>query len=146
VAILLAAGVSSRMNTKLPKVLHEVTGRPMLAYVLDACRSVGVDKIYVIVGFGAEQVRERFAEEAADIVRQQPQLARRRSRCTEHPRISPVTPFCAGVALIRARLQTHRSTGRAGGGNACYGGPGRSHRLRADRARCLWQYSGHRRG
>jgi bifunctional UDP-N-acetylglucosamine pyrophosphorylase/glucosamine-1-phosphate N-acetyltransferase len=67
VAILLAAGVSSRMNTKLPKVLHEVTGRPMLAYVLDACRSVGVDKIYVIVGFGADQVKERFTDDS-DIV------------------------------------------------------------------------------
>jgi bifunctional UDP-N-acetylglucosamine pyrophosphorylase/glucosamine-1-phosphate N-acetyltransferase len=68
VAILLAAGVSSRMNTHLPKVLHEVTGRPMLAYVLDACRSVGVDRIYVVVGFGADQVKERFAEESSDIV------------------------------------------------------------------------------
>jgi bifunctional UDP-N-acetylglucosamine pyrophosphorylase/glucosamine-1-phosphate N-acetyltransferase len=67
VAILLAAGVSSRMNTLLPKVLHEVTGRPMLAYVLDACRSVGVDKIYVVVGFGADQVEQRFGE-ASDIV------------------------------------------------------------------------------
>jgi bifunctional UDP-N-acetylglucosamine pyrophosphorylase/glucosamine-1-phosphate N-acetyltransferase len=68
VAILLAAGVSSRMNTHLPKVLHEVTGRPMLAYVLDACRSVGVDKIHVVVGFGADQVKERFADESSDIV------------------------------------------------------------------------------
>ncbi len=55
------------MNTRLPKVLHEVTGRPMLAYVLDACRSVGVEKIYVVVGFGADQVQERFAD-AKDIV------------------------------------------------------------------------------
>jgi len=67
VAIILAAGVSSRMNTRLPKVLHEVTGRPMLAYVLDACRSVGVEKIYVVVGFGGDQVRHRFAE-ASDVV------------------------------------------------------------------------------
>jgi bifunctional UDP-N-acetylglucosamine pyrophosphorylase/glucosamine-1-phosphate N-acetyltransferase len=67
VAIILAAGVSSRMNTRLPKVLHEVTGRPMLAYVLDACRSVGVERIYVVVGFGADQVRDRFAD-ASDVV------------------------------------------------------------------------------
>ncbi len=67
VAILLAAGASSRMNTLLPKVLHEVTGRPMLAYVLDACRSVGTEKIYVVVGFGADQVKERFSD-ASDIV------------------------------------------------------------------------------
>ena len=66
VAIILAAGVSSRMNTKLPKVLHEVCGRPMLAYVLDACRAVGVKKLYVVVGYGADQVKEAFAD-AKDI-------------------------------------------------------------------------------
>jgi len=63
VAIILAAGISSRMNTKLPKVLHEVCGRPMLAYVLDACRSAGVQKCYVIVGYGKEQVMARFADD-----------------------------------------------------------------------------------
>jgi bifunctional UDP-N-acetylglucosamine pyrophosphorylase/glucosamine-1-phosphate N-acetyltransferase len=67
VAIILAAGVSSRMNTQLPKVLHEVCGRAMLAYVLDACRTVGVERLYVVVGFGADQVRQRF-EDAEDIV------------------------------------------------------------------------------
>lgn len=61
VAVILAAGVSSRMNTELPKVLHEVCGRPMLGYVLDACREVGVRKIYVVVGYGAEQVKDWFA-------------------------------------------------------------------------------------
>ena len=63
VAIILAAGVSSRMNTKLPKVLHEVCGRPMLAYVLDACRTAGVEKLYVVVGYGSENVKERFCSE-----------------------------------------------------------------------------------
>jgi len=67
VAIILAAGISSRMNTDTPKVLHEVCGRPMLAYVLDACRGVGVGKIYVVVGFGGEQVKKRF-EADDDIV------------------------------------------------------------------------------
>ena len=61
----MAAGVSSRMNTKLAKVLHEVCGRPMLAYVLDACREAGIEKIYMVVGYGAEQVKERFSD--ADI-------------------------------------------------------------------------------
>ena len=66
-AIILAAGVSSRMNTQLAKVLHEVCGRPMLAYVLDACRQVGVGKMYVVVGYGIEHVRERFGD-VEDIV------------------------------------------------------------------------------
>ncbi|NIP23420.1 MAG: NTP transferase domain-containing protein [Phycisphaerae bacterium] len=67
VAIILAAGISKRMHTELPKVLHEVCGRPMLAYVLDACREVGIEKIYVVVGFGNEQIKERF-NKAVDIV------------------------------------------------------------------------------
>ena len=67
VAIILAAGVSSRMNTQIAKVLHEVCGRPMLAYVLDACREVGIKKIYVVVGFSSEQVKECFSD-ADDIV------------------------------------------------------------------------------
>jgi len=66
-AIILAAGVSSRMNTQLAKVLHEVCGRPMLAYVLDTCRQVGVGKIYIVVGYGTEQVQERFSD-ADDII------------------------------------------------------------------------------
>ncbi len=66
-AVILAAGVSSRMNTMLPKVLHEVCGRPMLSYVLDACRAVDVEKIYVVVGYGADQVKERYAGDS-DIV------------------------------------------------------------------------------
>jgi len=67
VAIILAAGISSRMNTQLPKVLHEVCGRPMLAYVLDACRQAGLGKIYVVVGYGTGQVRGQFGA-ASDIV------------------------------------------------------------------------------
>lgn len=58
----MAAGVSSRMNTQMAKVLHEVCGRPMLAYVLDACRKMGIQKIYVVVGFSSEQVKECFSE------------------------------------------------------------------------------------
>ena len=66
-AIILAAGVSSRMNTQLPKVLHEVCGRAMLAYVIDACRGAGIEKVYVIVGYGKDQVMERFKDDE-DIV------------------------------------------------------------------------------
>ncbi len=60
IAIILAAGMSTRMNTKLAKVLHEVCGRPMLAYVLDACRQAGVDRVLVVVGYGKEQIIERY--------------------------------------------------------------------------------------
>lgn len=60
VAVILAAGQSTRMNTRLPKVLHEVCGRPMLDYVIDACRSVGTETVYVVVGYGKEQIIEKY--------------------------------------------------------------------------------------
>jgi bifunctional UDP-N-acetylglucosamine pyrophosphorylase/glucosamine-1-phosphate N-acetyltransferase len=63
-AIILAAGQSTRMNSDLPKVLHEVCGQPMLAYVLSACRLAGVSSLAVVVGHGQDQVRDRFAAEA----------------------------------------------------------------------------------
>ncbi len=57
-AIILAAGRSTRMQTDLPKVLHDLCGQPMLAYVLDACREAGIDELSVVVGFGKQQVIE----------------------------------------------------------------------------------------
>ena len=39
VAIVLAAGLGTRMKSRLPKVLHELCGRPMLGYVIDAARA-----------------------------------------------------------------------------------------------------------
>jgi len=62
-AIILAAGKSTRMVTSLPKVLHEVCGRPMLSYVLDACRAAGISRIVVVVGYEKDQVIEAFADE-----------------------------------------------------------------------------------
>ncbi|HEY3244569.1 MAG TPA: NTP transferase domain-containing protein [Phycisphaerae bacterium] len=62
-AIILAAGQSTRMNSDLPKVLHEVCGRPMLFYVLDACRRAGISPIYVVVGHRHELVRAAFADD-----------------------------------------------------------------------------------
>lgn len=66
VAIVLAAGKSTRMKSALPKVLHEVGGRPMVEYVLDAARQAGVERMVVIVGHRADSVRHALAN-AADV-------------------------------------------------------------------------------
>lgn len=62
-AVILAAGKSTRMRSDLPKVLHAVCGRPMLAYVIDACREAGVDECIVVVGHRKEAVLAAFAGE-----------------------------------------------------------------------------------
>ncbi len=61
--IILAAGKSTRMKSDLPKVLHEICGRPMLGYVVSACRLAGVDRLLVVVGHGRDQVFEKFEAE-----------------------------------------------------------------------------------
>jgi bifunctional UDP-N-acetylglucosamine pyrophosphorylase/glucosamine-1-phosphate N-acetyltransferase len=57
VAIILAAGHGKRMKSERAKVLHEVCGRPMIRYVVEAARGAGARTIVVVVGYGAEQVR-----------------------------------------------------------------------------------------
>jgi bifunctional UDP-N-acetylglucosamine pyrophosphorylase/glucosamine-1-phosphate N-acetyltransferase len=59
-AIILAAGKSTRMKSKLPKGLHEVCGRPMLEYVLNACYGAGCDRILMVVGHGKDEIVDRF--------------------------------------------------------------------------------------
>ncbi|UCE48981.1 MAG: NTP transferase domain-containing protein [Phycisphaerales bacterium] len=120
VAIILAAGGSTRMNTKLAKVLHEVCGRPMLAYVLQACRKVGIKKMYVVVGFSAQQVKSQFAD-ADDIVwvQQEQQLGTAHAVmcCREHLKdfAGQTLVLCGDGPLIRsATLRTLMEKHEAG--------------------------------
>lgn len=63
--VILAAGMGKRMNSALPKVLHPVAGRPMLAHVLDTARTLSPTRLVVVVGHGADQVRNAVA--ASDV-------------------------------------------------------------------------------
>ena len=58
--IILAAGKGTRMKSKLPKVLHKVGGKPMLQHVIDAAKSAGSEREVVVIGSGAELVKEKF--------------------------------------------------------------------------------------
>jgi len=55
-AIILAAGLGTRMNSTLAKVLHRLGGQPLIAYPLAALRRIGVDPIVVVVGYQADAV------------------------------------------------------------------------------------------
>ncbi len=54
--VVLAAGQGKRMKSELPKVLHEVCGRPMLLHVLSAAQAVSPGRVIVVLGHGHEQV------------------------------------------------------------------------------------------
>lgn len=61
IAVVLAAGKSTRMKSETPKVLHPVCGRLMIDYVLDAARAAGVGRIVVIVGHKADVVKSALS-------------------------------------------------------------------------------------
>lgn len=74
-AVILAAGKSKRMNSALPKVLHEVCGKMLIDYVLDAARGAGVKRIVLVIGHEAETVRKGLCHHAdVEFVLQEEQL------------------------------------------------------------------------
>ena len=61
--VILAAGQGKRMQSALPKVLHPVAGRPMLAHVLHHARRLEPGRIVVVTGHGAEEVQAAFSDQ-----------------------------------------------------------------------------------
>lgn len=60
-AVILAAGDSTRMNSSVSKVLHPVAGRPMIAHVMAAVASAGMTQAALVVGRDAEKVAKAGA-------------------------------------------------------------------------------------
>ncbi|MBT7427403.1 MAG: bifunctional UDP-N-acetylglucosamine diphosphorylase/glucosamine-1-phosphate N-acetyltransferase GlmU [Betaproteobacteria bacterium] len=62
--VILAAGKGTRMNSNLPKVLHRIGGDSMLGHVLSAASQLQAAKTHIVVGYGADEIRENFADRA----------------------------------------------------------------------------------
>ena len=71
-AIILAAGKGTRMNSDLPKVLHLIAKKPMVQWVVDAVNEAGVERTILVVGHGAEEVKNNVPN--CEFVIQEPQL------------------------------------------------------------------------
>ncbi|RON18625.1 bifunctional UDP-N-acetylglucosamine diphosphorylase/glucosamine-1-phosphate N-acetyltransferase GlmU [Pseudomonas frederiksbergensis] len=72
--VILAAGQGTRMRSALPKVLHPVAGNSMLGHVIHTARQLDPQRIHVVIGHGAEAVRERLAADDLNFVLQDKQL------------------------------------------------------------------------
>lgn len=70
--VVLAAGQGTRMKSRLPKVLHPVTGKPMLGHVLDAAAALKPDRVVVVIGKGQDAVAAAVAP-AKTVVQDPPQ-------------------------------------------------------------------------
>lgn len=62
-AIILAGGKGSRMNSELPKVLHEVGGKQLILRNIEKLKSVGLQDFYIVVGYKAQEVEEVVSSE-----------------------------------------------------------------------------------
>ena len=103
--IILAAGKGKRMQSDLAKVLHPLCGVPILTYPIATARAAGAEKIVVVIGHQAEQIRDGFADQGLIFVEQREQLG------TGHAVLQAAEPFrdhegtiailCGDVPLIR---------------------------------------------
>lgn len=69
-AVILAAGKGTRMKSKLYKVLHPVMDRPMVQHVIDQVKTVQLDKLVTIVGFGAEKVEKQIGNDSEFVIQE----------------------------------------------------------------------------
>jgi len=102
--IVLAAGLGKRMRSELPKVLHPLAGRPLLAHVLDAARTLAPRRIFVVHGHGAERVRAAFPDAGVDWVLQAKQLGTGHAVLQALPQVSSdadVLVLYGDVPLVR---------------------------------------------
>lgn len=70
-AIILAAGAGTRMKSTRPKVAHQILGKPLVSYVIDAARGAGVDDLVAVIGHGRDQVEELVQDSCRIVVQEQ---------------------------------------------------------------------------
>jgi bifunctional UDP-N-acetylglucosamine pyrophosphorylase/glucosamine-1-phosphate N-acetyltransferase len=124
-AVILAAGQGTRMKSSHPKVLHQILGRPLITYLLDALKSIGVADILVVVGYQSEKVMAALAGEGVEGLRfvvQEPQQGTGHAVQVAMPAVPAdshtVLVLCGDVPLIagesiRALYRLHHQSGAA---------------------------------
>ncbi len=120
--IILAAGQGTRMKSYKAKVMHEIAGRPMILYVVEAARKIAGDNVIVVIGHQAQKVREIISESATlHFAYQEEQLGTAHAVQFAVPHIpdgcDEVVILCGDVPLIRtetitALIEEHLSAAR----------------------------------
>jgi bifunctional UDP-N-acetylglucosamine pyrophosphorylase/glucosamine-1-phosphate N-acetyltransferase len=103
--VILAAGQGKRMHSSLPKVVHPLAGRPLLAHVIDSAQALEPQRLCIVVGHGADAVRERVAAPGAAWALQEKQLGTGHAVMQAMPALLPggtVLVLYGDVPLISA--------------------------------------------
>ena len=115
--VILAAGQGKRMHSDLPKVAHPLAGRPLLAHVIASARQLEPRRLCIVVGHGADAVREQVPASGVFWVLQERQLGTGHAVMQALPALDPggiVLVLYGDVPLIAAA--TLRSLVDAAGG------------------------------
>ena len=116
-AILLAAGLGTRMKSALPKPLHKIAGRSMLRHLIASCEAA-FDKIVVVLGPDMAAVAKEAAPHACVIQHERLGTAHAAHQAVEHFGTGEVAVLYADNPLIRpetmTRLLDRRRKGDAG--------------------------------
>jgi len=117
-AIILAAGKGVRMKSHLPKVLHLLMGKPIVSYVVDACKKAKVNRILLVIGHRADLVQKTL-ESDYEYVEQKQQLGTGHAVMTAFQSVKNIkgdvlvlvgdAPFLTGK-IIRQLIQRHQKT------------------------------------
>ncbi|HEY3160475.1 MAG TPA: bifunctional UDP-N-acetylglucosamine diphosphorylase/glucosamine-1-phosphate N-acetyltransferase GlmU [Vicinamibacterales bacterium] len=121
--VVLAAGQGTRMKSRLPKVLHPLVGRSLLEHVLQAAEAISPSTVTLVIGHGAESVREKVGNRTnIGVVVQEPQLgtahalqqaeARLAGRQGTVVLLSGDVPLLRGVTLRRL-VEAHQAANAA---------------------------------
>jgi bifunctional UDP-N-acetylglucosamine pyrophosphorylase/glucosamine-1-phosphate N-acetyltransferase len=108
--VILAAGVGKRMHSSMPKVLHRLAGRALLAHVFDTAKQLSPKVICVVYGHGGELVRQAVEDNGAIWVMQEPQLGSGHAVMQAAPHLDerwPTLVLYGDVPLIRAETLKH---------------------------------------
>ncbi len=119
-AIILAAGRGKRMRSKLPKVLHDLHGQPMIHWVVATAQEVGADPIVLVVGHGQQRVKASLRGIKLSFVEQEQQLGTAHAAEQTRPMLGAMdgdivvlSGDVPGVApeTVHALCDRHRTTG-----------------------------------
>ncbi|MGR6837195.1 bifunctional UDP-N-acetylglucosamine diphosphorylase/glucosamine-1-phosphate N-acetyltransferase GlmU [Syntrophomonas erecta] len=117
-AVILAAGKGVRMKSELPKVVHRVAGKPMVAHVLKAVQEAGINQVVLVIGHGREYIEPLFPDGKVQFAIQEQQLGTGHALMQAEKLVDPEsdvlvlagdTPLIRGET-IEALLEHHRST------------------------------------
>ena len=120
--VVLAAGQGKRMHSALPKVLHRLAGRPLLAHVLDTARTLKPKQILVVHGHGGADVRAAFEGAELEWVEQAKQLGTGHALAQALPKVArgaQVLVLNGDVPLVRAETLERLAAAARGGLAIC---------------------------